>query len=354
MKKIILVVLILLSSCASHKDTIQKTGISWRTFYSVDYKIKRLFRPDTLNLKYEILIETNHSKPCVYKIIDKDRTTYYLDGLTYIFYNKDKKYYMVERQGNRLYSMILPVCDIKRELSEDSIKLSEKTASITISRILKSKDKRISKFQIDYIINKKKQVLNKKRTVFFDNEVQYEEWNFSNYKYSNDMNFSLRKEVDSLKMVYAPAKIKTHIQKEKLLDHGKMPEIKGRLINEKDIFSTNDLNGKMILYDFWHIACYPCILSIPELNRLKEKYKEKLEIIGVNPIDHDVAKLKEFIKKYHITYRVLLTSDISEIHVNYYPSIIIVNREGKIIFSDNKGYSKDLFKDVDNLLRKNF
>ncbi|MBN1969317.1 MAG: AhpC/TSA family protein [Candidatus Delongbacteria bacterium] len=44
----------------------------------------------------------------------------------------------------------------------------------------------------------------------------------------------------------------------------------------------SDYLDKYILLDFWSVGCYPCIQSIPELKKMYDKYKEKLNIVGIN------------------------------------------------------------------------
>ena len=51
------------------------------------------------------------------------------------------------------------------------------------------------------------------------------------------------------------------------------------------------LKGKMIILDFWATWCASCILKFPELESLQEKYKDRLQILGVSsPSSRDDLK----------------------------------------------------------------
>lgn len=45
--------------------------------------------------------------------------------------------------------------------------------------------------------------------------------------------------------------------------------------------STPDLEGKFVLIDLWATWCGPCRKSIPGLNEIQEKFKDKLTVVGI-------------------------------------------------------------------------
>lgn len=44
----------------------------------------------------------------------------------------------------------------------------------------------------------------------------------------------------------------------------------------------SDFSGKYILLDFWSLACYPCLLAVPELREINEVFKDNLAIVGIS------------------------------------------------------------------------
>ena len=66
--------------------------------------------------------------------------------------------------------------------------------------------------------------------------------------------------------------------------------------------SLEKYRGKIILLDFWAVWCPPCRAETPHLKRTYEKFKnEGFEIIGIS-LDHDKAKLLQYIKEEDITW----------------------------------------------------
>lgn len=60
----------------------------------------------------------------------------------------------------------------------------------------------------------------------------------------------------------------------------------------KDI---GELKGKVVILDFWATWCEPCVDSIPHLNAMAEKYKDK-KIVFISVTDEPGEKIKEFLK----------------------------------------------------------
>jgi len=51
---------------------------------------------------------------------------------------------------------------------------------------------------------------------------------------------------------------------------------------EKWLSEPPDMQGKFVLIDFWATWCGPCRQSIPHLNELSAKFKDKLVVIGLS------------------------------------------------------------------------
>ena len=71
--------------------------------------------------------------------------------------------------------------------------------------------------------------------------------------------------------------------------------------------------NKVYLVEFWAAWCGPCVSSIPHLNALHLKYKDKgLVVIGQNVCENDPSQVKPFVEKMgnKMTYRVAV-DDVS-------------------------------------------
>lgn len=103
--------------------------------------------------------------------------------------------------------------------------------------------------------------------------------------------------------------------------------------------------GQTYIVEFWATWCGPCRVSIPHLNELHEKFKDKkLTVIGQDVWERDETLVEPFIKKMgdKMTYRVALddksadkdgamaTTWMKAAGQNGIPSAFVVNSEGKI------------------------
>ena len=68
-----------------------------------------------------------------------------------------------------------------------------------------------------------------------------------------------------------------------------------------------DLKGKVLILNFFATWCGPCRQEIPDLIRIYERFQDKgLEIIGVSLDQEGESVLRPFIKRYGISYPIVL------------------------------------------------
>ena len=95
-----------------------------------------------------------------------------------------------------------------------------------------------------------------------------------------------------------------------------------------------DLKGKVLVLNFFATWCGPCRQEIPDLVRLYERFQDKgLEIIGVSLDQEGEAVLRPFIKRYGITYPVVLGT--TEVVLDYggvkgIPTTFFIDHNGTI------------------------
>lgn len=117
---------------------------------------------------------------------------------------------------------------------------------------------------------------------------------------------------------------------------------KGRGEANDPVFESRDYQGKVIYLDFWASWCTPCALSMPLLNKLRNKYVSRgFEVIAIN-VDEDVHSALSFMDKMTVDYPVLY--DIKGVvakkyHINNLPSGLLFNAQGKLIL-EHEGFKK--------------
>jgi len=117
--------------------------------------------------------------------------------------------------------------------------------------------------------------------------------------------------------------------------------------------SFADLRGKIVLIDFFYKSCGPCIAAMPGLQRLYEKYHDKgFAMVGIDPFD-DREEVKELLSARGITYTILFSDKKlpSEYHVDGYPNLFLIGREGKLV-KLYLGYREDLEERIEEEIVK--
>ena len=98
--------------------------------------------------------------------------------------------------------------------------------------------------------------------------------------------------------------------------------------------SLADARGKVILLNFWATWCGPCRAEIPDLIELQNKYKDRLQIIGLTVDDDDPAAVKKVVEKTGINYPVAMAS--TEVRMKYggiaaLPTSFMLDSEGRVM-----------------------
>jgi cytochrome c biogenesis protein CcmG, thiol:disulfide interchange protein DsbE len=118
----------------------------------------------------------------------------------------------------------------------------------------------------------------------------------------------------------------------------KAPDFTLKDLSGKDV-SLSQYAGSVVVLDFWATWCPFCLMSIPELVKLQDAYREKgLVVLGISVDSSDTkdASLSSFKEKYKINYTILRADQ--KITRKYFgdsdigiPILFIVNREGMVV-----------------------
>ncbi|MGI8555328.1 MAG: redoxin domain-containing protein [Pyrinomonadaceae bacterium] len=69
-------------------------------------------------------------------------------------------------------------------------------------------------------------------------------------------------------------------------------------------YNLENLRGKIVVVNLWGTFCAPCMVELPELNRLVEKYKNK-NVVFLAPAPDGKTDLEVFLQKHPFNYQVL-------------------------------------------------
>jgi thiol-disulfide isomerase/thioredoxin len=110
------------------------------------------------------------------------------------------------------------------------------------------------------------------------------------------------------------------------------PEFKLSALDGKPL-TLAALEGKVIFLNFWATWCGPCRAEIPDLIALQDRYKDRLQIIGLN-VDDEQADIQKYVEEMGINYPVAMTSNDLRIQYGGIPALptsFVLDTEGRVV-----------------------
>jgi thiol-disulfide isomerase/thioredoxin len=127
--------------------------------------------------------------------------------------------------------------------------------------------------------------------------------------------------------------------KHRRIEDFRLPDLQGKPTR------FQDLDADLVLIDFWGTWCQPCVQSIPHLVELQKRYgSQRLKVLGIaceqgDPKDRP-AKVAKEARRLGINYPLLLSGMDGDcplqqaLHIQAYPTLILVDRQGRIVWRD--------------------
>jgi thiol-disulfide isomerase/thioredoxin len=177
-------------------------------------------------------------------------------------------------------------------------------------------------------------------------QKQKEEFLFTNVKINQDVEKNLNAFIEELN------------QYEQIVEEEQNtpnPLLKKPLptITLTDLFDENNAvtikKDQLTLIDFWEVWCGWCIKAFPDVENLKNTYKDDLMIVGI--VTQDVENARKLVKKKNTTFLNLIgNKEISKaFSVNSWPRCFLVDKNG-IIQKEYRGFSDQIEKDIKTLI----
>ena len=100
---------------------------------------------------------------------------------------------------------------------------------------------------------------------------------------------------------------------------------------------VGDLQGKVLILDFWATYCEPCRVEIPHLNSIQAKYgSNDVMVVGLNVGgDDDRPKIPAFVKELKLSYPVAFPDDELLSYVSgdddRIPQTAVFDRHGNLV-----------------------
>ena len=109
-----------------------------------------------------------------------------------------------------------------------------------------------------------------------------------------------------------------------------LPDLQGNPLK------LSSLRGKYVVIDFWGSWCIWCIRGFPHMKEAYAKYKDKMEILGVDCNDTE-SKWKAAVEEYALPWLQVRCPDeqlqtlASQYNVEGFPTKVIIDPQGKIV-----------------------
>lgn len=117
---------------------------------------------------------------------------------------------------------------------------------------------------------------------------------------------------------------------------------------------SEDFKSKTILLDFWEVWCGPCIESMPKVEKLYEKYKNKgFRIYGIVNDLKQLQSAKNLVRSKGIQFPIL--SGNAKLKIDYkfdggVPMYVLIDKTGKVSWV-SRGYPGDMEKRIIRALK---
>ncbi|GAB3716930.1 hypothetical protein GCM10027592_58670 [Spirosoma flavus] len=103
---------------------------------------------------------------------------------------------------------------------------------------------------------------------------------------------------------------------------------------EGNVYSNQTTRGKTLVVKCWFVHCVACVAEMPALNQLKQRYKNRDDVVFVSLCLDSADKVAAFLKKTKFDYATVAdqTAYLEEqLKIGSYPMHLLVNKEGLVI-----------------------
>lgn len=150
---------------------------------------------------------------------------------------------------------------------------------------------------------------------------------------------------------YAPGQVRR-------IDAARQPfELRFEPFRGGEVVSSETLDGKVIVVDFWATTCAPCITALPEMRRLYTTYRDQgVEFVGVSLDESEELggrdRLVRFLEEYEVPWPIYYQgngyrSDLSlSWGVGGIPEVFLLDRDGRLVTTEARGRLAELIPEL--------
>jgi thiol-disulfide isomerase/thioredoxin len=118
------------------------------------------------------------------------------------------------------------------------------------------------------------------------------------------------------------------------------PEISGTWINSEPL-KPSDLRGKVVLVEFWTLACFNCRNVEPYVKQWHKKFVDRgLVVIGIHTpetaYERDIAHVRQYLREHQIAYPVVTdesSTDWDRFGTDAWPTVYLIDKRGIVRYA---------------------
>ncbi len=98
--------------------------------------------------------------------------------------------------------------------------------------------------------------------------------------------------------------------------------------------SLSEFRGKIVFINFWTTWCLACVIEMPSMEKLHQKFKDKDFVMVAINLQESASRVKQFYKEHKLTFTTLLdtTGDVGAgLGIRSIPTTFILDKNGRII-----------------------
>jgi len=195
---------------------------------------------------------------------------------------------------------------------------------------------------------------NKMYSAYFQGNQQYTHWDYRQVQYGHNTTVEKLQEANLAKF-NSVAPYESDTAKLQTASSFDFSLLAGKVLFKDDDFTVTDVHKKFIVLDFWYASCYPCIKSIPAINKIYMDYKDRgVAVYGINPGDDAIknkARLEKFLLNNPMGYETIMVDPEigNKVCTEGYPTFIILDQHYAVLYRES-GFNENLYQKVSSFL----
>jgi len=112
------------------------------------------------------------------------------------------------------------------------------------------------------------------------------------------------------------------------------PQFGALTLGGERTISLAEYAGKVVILDFWASWCGPCLVAMPELERLSNALEPESAVLLAVSVDSDPKRAARFMRKMGVSYDSLIDMDgkiAAQFDLPGMPTTYVINPEGLIV-----------------------